>query len=146
MEENLQEKLPITMGYPGVSARVKAIVIDSILLIIMMLLVTSLFSQFENVSDQARIIALIFIFLLYDPLLTSFSGATLGHRIVGLRVRLAANQTKNINFFLTIIRFVMKAALGWISLLTVQGNQMRKAMHDYLVGSVVVYAKIDRKK
>lgn len=140
MEENLQEKLPITIDYPGVSARVKAIVIDSILLIIMMLLVTSLFLQFENVSDQARIIALIFIFLLYDPLLTSFSGATLGHRIIGLRVRQAANETKNINFFLALIRFVMKATLGWISLLTVQGNQTRKAMHDYLVGSVVVYA------
>jgi hypothetical protein len=31
--------------------------------------------------------------------------------------------------------------LGWVSLLTVSGNEKRQAIHDSIVGSVVVYPR-----
>ena len=125
--------------YPGVAVRVKAVIADSFVIIIFMIIVTYTFSIFENVPDSARIIAFIFIFFLYDPIFTSLFGGTIGHMMFGIRVKREKNQQKNILFPLAIIRFLVKALLGWISLLTVSGNKKRKAIHDSLVGSVVIY-------
>jgi len=129
----------IERNYPGVLDRVKAIVMDTFIIIIFMFVITYVFSLFNNVPDNAKIFAFIFIFFLYDPLFTSIFGGTFGHMAFGLRVRREKNQTKKIIFPLAIIRFIVKASLGWISLLTVLGNIKRKAIHDYLVGSVVIY-------
>lgn len=127
--------------YPGITDRVKAVITDSIVIVIFMFIVTYVFSNFENVPDNARIIAFIFIFGLYDPLFTSIFGGTIGHMIRGIRVKKENNHKKNILFPLAVIRFLIKALLGWISLLTVSGNEKRKAIHDYIAGSVVVYTK-----
>lgn len=131
--------------YPGLLDRVKAIVTDAVVIILFMLAATYVFSLFENVPDNAKIIAFVFIFILYDPIFTSSFGGTLGHMMVGIRVKRENNEKKNILFPLAIVRFIVKAFLGWISLLTVTGNVKSRAIHDYLVGSVVVYAnpKID---
>ncbi|MFC5282794.1 RDD family protein [Pedobacter alpinus] len=138
MENLLKLEIQYTVEYPGVAKRVKALFTDMLLIILFMMLFTTLFAQFETVADEARIIAIVFIFLLYDPLFTSFTGATIGQRLFGLRVRDEQQPTKNINFFKALVRFLIKAFLGWISLLTVKGNEKRKAMHDMAVGSVVV--------
>lgn len=127
---------------PGVFDRVKAVVTDNIVMIIFMFIAAYAFSLFENVPDSARILAFVFIFLLYDPLFTSLFGGTIGHMLIGIRVKKESNENKNILFPLAILRYIMKIILGWISLLTVSSNKKRKAIHDYIVGSVVVYAKI----
>ena len=126
-------------NYPGVTDRVKAVVVDSIILIIFMFVITYIFGAIEHVPENARIIAFLFIFLFYDPLFTSIFGGTIGHMMFGLRVKREKDQSKNIIFPFALARFMVKASLGWISLLTVSGNENRKALHDYLVGSVVVY-------
>jgi len=133
-------------NYPGVANRVKAVVSDSIIMLIFVIIVTYAFSVFENVPDNARIIAFIFIFFLYDPIFTSVFGGTIGHMMFGLRVKREKDQMKNILFPLAIIRFLVKVSLGWISLLTVSGNKKRKAIHDYLVGSVVVYKGMNEER
>lgn len=127
--------------YPGVSDRVKAIVADGIVILVFMFIITYVFSLFERMPDNARIIAFVFIFLLYDPLFTSVLGGTIGHMMLGIRVKRESNEQKNILFLLAIPRYMVKVLLGWISLLTVSSNEKRKAIHDFLVGSVVVYAK-----
>ncbi len=111
-----------------------------------MIIVTYTFSVFEHVPDNAKIIAFIFIFFLYDPIFTSVFGGTIGHMMFGIRVKREKNQMKNILFPLAIIRFLVKALLGWISLLTISGNKKRKAIHDFLVGSVVVFKGTDEKR
>lgn len=130
-----------TENYPGVTDRVKAVLADSIVLIIFMFIVTYAFSLFEHVPDNARIIAFIFIFVLYDPIFTSLFGGTIGHFMIGIRVKREKDQRRNILFPFAVIRFFVKVILGLVSLLTVTGNKKRKAIHDYLVGSVVVYAE-----
>lgn len=132
--------------YPGVFDRVKAVVCDSVVIILFMLVVSYSFSIFEHVPNNTRIIAFTFIFILYDPIFTSAFGGTIGHMVFGIRVKRANNQVKNILFPYAIIRFIVKALLGWISLLTVMGNEKRKALHDYLVGSVVVFNKTEETK
>lgn len=128
-------------NYPGVFDRVKAIAADGAVIIILMFAAANVFSIFERVPDNARIGAFVFIFLLYDPLFTSIFGGTIGHMMLGLRVKRESDENRNILFPLAIVRYIVKASLGLVSLLTVSGNVKRKAIHDYLVGSVVVYAK-----
>lgn len=125
--------------YPGVFDRVKAVVADSIVLILFMIIITYTFSSFEEVPEMARIIAFVFIFLLYDPIFTSSFGGTIGHMTFGIRVKRENDEDKNILFPLALLRFILKALLGWVSLLTVSGNEKRKAIHDMVAGSVVVY-------
>ena len=119
--------------------RVKAALIDSMFLIGEIILASYIFSLFENVPDYAKIIVFVFIFLLYDPLFTSLFGGTIGHMIMNIRVKRSRNEERNILFPLAIIRFIVKVFLGWLSLLTVTGNNKKKAIHDMVVGSVVIF-------
>ncbi len=126
-------------NYPVLMDRVKAALIDSMFLIGEIILASYIFSLFENVPDYAKIIVFVFIFLLYDPLFTSLFGGTIGHMIMNIRVKRSRNEERNILFPLAIIRFIVKVFLGWLSLLTVTGNNKKKAIHDMVVGSVVIF-------
>jgi len=128
-------------NYPGVFDRIKAIMADSIVIILLMFTASYIFSLFESVPDNARIIAFVFIFILYDPLFTSIFGGTIGHMLIGIRVKRESDEMKNILLPSAILRYIVKACLGWISLITVSFNPKGKAIHDYLVGSIVVYSK-----
>ena len=125
--------------YPQILERVKAAFADGIVIIIYIFLITSLFESINQVPDWARISAFVFIFGLYDPIFTSLFGGTIGHMMSNIRVKKGKDETKNILFPLAIIRFFLKVMLGWISLLTVGSNKKRKAIHDIVVGSVVLY-------
>lgn len=130
--------------YPGVYDRVRAVTTDGFIICCFILLATFIFSFFENVPDNARIFAFFFIFILYDPIFTSSFGGTFGHMIFGIRVKRASDEKKNIIFPWAILRFIIKAYLGWISLFTVFSNPKRKAIHDFLGRSVVVYANSNK--
>jgi uncharacterized RDD family membrane protein YckC len=133
-------------NYPGVFDRIKAIMTDGIVVVVYMFVASYIFSLFESVPDNARIIAFVFIFLLYDPIFTSLFGGTIGHMMLVIRVKRESDEQKNILFHKAILRYLVKVLLGWVSLLTVSGNKKRKAIHDFLVGSVVVYAKSEQDK
>jgi len=126
-------------AYAGLGDRLKALLLDACVTVIFVFLAVYIFSIFEQVPDTARIIAFISIFFLYDPVFTSVFGGTIGHVMLGIRVKREKNPKKNILFPFAIIRFLLKVLLGWISLLTVTGNKKRKAIHDILAGSVVIY-------
>jgi len=125
-------------NYAILPDRIKAAVIDGIVLIAMMYGFSELFALFENVPTVVRIIVSVAVFVLYDPILTSVYGGTMGHSYSGIAVKQENNQEKNIKFHLAFIRFLGKTFLGWISLLTVTGNDKKKAIHDFMAGSVVI--------
>ncbi len=127
-------------AYPGISERVRAMVADSLAILVMMFLAAMVFEQFEAASDIWRISALAFIAVVYDPLCTSAFGATAGHAYVGIRVRRDAAKGGNIPLHLAFLRYLIKLALGAFSLLTVSRHPKGKALHDMVAGSLVVYA------
>lgn len=127
--------------YPGVFLRVKALVIDSVMLVLMMGAATFLFSKMETVPESFRIVAFAFIFIIYDPLLTSLTGGTVGHKANGIRVKRASDHQKNIGLPLAILRFLIKTFLGIVSLVTLSFHDERRCIHDLAVGSVVLYDK-----
>lgn len=124
--------------YARLFDRVKAASIDAMILIAMMYAATEIFELFDIVPNFARALVAVFIFLLYDPLLTSFYGGTIGHSFSGIGVRKDNNSEKKISFPSAIIRFLFKICLGWISLLTITANDKKKALHDFIANSVVL--------
>src|SRR5688572_30425517 len=78
----------------GVVDRVKASIADSVMLILLMIGVTNIFSQVE--SDIMRIGTFCMIALLYEPLMVSLLGATIGHFLAGIRVRSISDRNKKI--------------------------------------------------
>ncbi|QCX00144.1 RDD family protein [Aggregatimonas sangjinii] len=124
--------------------RVKAAIIDSIILIVMMYGATQFLNMFSNVTNTVRMLIFILVFLLYDPLLISLFGGTIGHSKAGIIVKREADTSKNLALPSAILRFVIKISLGWISLLTVTGNKKRKALHDIAVGSLVLKDEVKR--
>ena len=126
------------MQYAILPSRVKAVIIDSLLLIAAMYGISELFSLLDNVSNTIKIVSFIFIFLVYDPFFTSSFGGTIGHSYSKITVRREDDPTRNISFPAAIIRYLLKVFLGWFSLLTVTGNEKKKAMHDFVAKSVVL--------
>ncbi len=118
--------------YAGLFTRVKAVIIDNIAIIILMYSATEIFNLITDVPNAVRVIVFVLIFLLYEPILVSTFGATIGHFFNDIVVKREANEEKNINFFFAIGRFITKVLLGWISLLTINGNDKKKAIHDYV--------------
>ncbi len=127
--------------YPGILLRIKAALTDYLILLALIFSVSFIFKEFDHVPNYARIIAFVFIFLLYDPLLVSLFGGTIGHHFNGIKVRREENEKKNIFFHLALIRYIIKVFLGWISFFTINGNQKVKAIHDLAVGSIVIFKK-----
>ncbi len=125
--------------YPNVLLRVKAIVTDYFVMLVFMFSVAFIFSHFEQASENIRMGAFLFIFVFYDPIFTSFFGGTIGHKLNGLAVKRVASPEKNVNIILATVRFLVKSSLGVISLLVISANDQRRAIHDIISGSVVIF-------
>ena len=130
-----------SQAYPGILSRTKAAITDYLLIMVMMLIFSYFFELLEIVSSTPKIVAFLFIFFLYDPLLSATVGGTVGHQLMGLHISKVTDESKNISFPFAVIRFALKVALGWISLLLILSDNKGRAIHDMAVGSVVVYRK-----
>jgi uncharacterized RDD family membrane protein YckC len=89
-------------------------------------------------QDLARVLgfSVAASWLLYEPVLVSVMGGTVGHYVSNLRV--VDNRTSgNINFFKAVVRTVLKAVLGWLSFVTMGTTRRHQAIHDLLTRSTV---------
>lgn len=124
-----------TMQYPSLVKRVQSSFVDSI---IAFTLVGVLVATGNNINDASvpLKVAAIFAGASYEPLMLSFS-RTIGQRITGLRTENYDNGKKP-GLISSYFRFMVKAALGWISFLTIHSNPERRALHDLASGTVVI--------
>lgn len=131
------------LKHAGVFPRVKAAIIDAILILMIIYTATLVLDGFETISGNTKGILYALIFVLYEPLFVCFFGASLGHIFCNLRVQKDDENGKNISLPFAIIRFLIKTFLGWISLLTISGNTKKKAIHDLIANSVVVFIETE---
>ena len=127
----------IAVEYPSLSDRVQSTFIDLMFIMLMMFAFASILDRFENPPDWIRIVFFFAIWAIYEPLCTSL-GATIGNAIKGIRVRSITDTSKRINFFQAFARYLFKAALGWLSFITMHSNPERRAIHDFIGGSVMI--------
>lgn len=123
--------------YPRLIRRIQALLIDSAVLLVVFICSVALAGVFKFDNELLGAVIAFLPVILVEPLLVSLKGGTIGHHILGLRVRNISNN-KNLNIFSAIIRTVLKAILGTVSLVCVLTTKKHQAIHDLLTRSIVV--------
>ena len=124
-------------GYARFSRRLQGLVIDWILFLLLMAGTLFVIIALKSDSDGRYLgFAAIGIALLYEPLLVSLTGSTIGHYLTNLRV--VDDRTKgNVSFAKALARFVIKSLLGWYSFISMGATRRHQAVHDLLTFSTV---------
>jgi uncharacterized RDD family membrane protein YckC len=141
MEKDLlsEEDIPVE-EYPMLLDRVQAIFIDGLLIVTLMFVFASVLDRYENTPDWVRIVLFFGIWAVYEPLFVVF-GCTLGQYLKKIRVRRHSDPSRRINIVQAFFRYVFKVFLGWFSFLTINFNPEKRAIHDFISGSVVIKVK-----
>ena len=138
------ETIAAAPAYGRFSGRVRAFVIDWI--IIVLLLVSVLFAAVSADSNRiGRILGFTFVavWLLYEPLLVSLTGSSVGHYFSNLRV--VDDRTHgNVSFPKAVIRLVIKTVFGLYSFITMATTLRHQAVHDLLTRSTVQIRNRDK--
>lgn len=125
-----------TYRYPLLIRRIKAILVDSVLL--MTVLIIIMITVEDSTHRTSIMVASAAIILLtYEPLLT-YHSRTLGQRWMGIRVRRYGNPDARIGLLSAYIRWITKGLLGWVSFVTIHFNPERRAIHDLASRTVMV--------
>jgi uncharacterized RDD family membrane protein YckC len=128
---------PDTHTYPTLADRVQSTFIDTIVIIILMFVFASVLERYKAAPDWIRIALFFGLWAMYEPIATTFGG-TIGNHLKGIRVRQYSNPARRIHFFQAFVRYAVKIMLGWLSFLTIHSNPQKRAVHDMVVGSVMI--------
>jgi uncharacterized RDD family membrane protein YckC len=123
--------------YPRLIRRVQAVLIDSAVLLVVFVFSVALAGYLKLKNDLFGAAIAFLPVILVEPLLVSIKGGTIGHLILGLRVR-STFDNKNLNIFIAILRTITKVTLGMVSLVCVLTTKKHQAIHDLITGSIVV--------
>lgn len=121
--------------------RIKALFIDVVVMLLIFTATTLFIDTFGDIPSFVKGFILVFMFYLYDPILTSLTGSTFGHKAMKLKVRRYGDPEKKISLGQAFLRFFIKGLLGWVSFLTVIGNKRKRAIHDLASGSIMLTVK-----
>lgn len=118
--------------------RMRAVVIDTAITAAVVAAVVIISSFVDGVPQSGRVLVAIILgqLLLYEPLLVSRYGATLGHRSANLRV-VADSTNGNPGFLQAFGRYVLKATLGVFSFIAMLLTSRHQAVHDVLSRTTV---------
>jgi uncharacterized RDD family membrane protein YckC len=120
--------------YAGLLIRVRAYFVDSI--IIFLTLMVAIISAAKLGMPLIGWITLLIV-ILYDPVLVSRSGSTIGHRYYNLKV-IRSSTGAIPNFPQALIRYITLLGLGWLSFLAMLFTGKHQAIHDMISKTIVV--------
>jgi uncharacterized RDD family membrane protein YckC len=127
--------------HPGLFKRIQASAIDGGILLLVFILSFNIIDFIGDAPGYVRGGILLFMFFLYEPLLVSFWGGTIGHHMMKLRVRDEKMASKNIALPLSFIRTFVKGLFGFVSFFTMGFNSRKRTLHDMASLSVMIEIK-----
>ena len=127
---------------PNLLTRIKSTLIDSVVIVLLMYLATIVLDALSIESGVIRGLAMLAV-ILYEAICTTVN-RTIGQLVMGIRVcnfkKLSENGEKEtISFPSSVLRFLVKVSLGWISFMTIGSDPDSRAMHDNASGSVMIW-------
>ncbi|WP_339607368.1 RDD family protein [uncultured Roseivirga sp.] len=132
------------MEYPKTSFRIKAAIVDAILILTVMIITAFAIDSIGGVPDWVRIMIMALLFIAYEPMMVATNGGTIGHRILGVEVRKSSDSTQRLSLPIAIVRSILKFVLGIFSVLVSYTREDNRCIHDLICDSVVVYRKSAR--
>jgi uncharacterized RDD family membrane protein YckC len=124
--------------YPRLIKRVRAVLIDSVLLPVCVFSVLLHGDSFGVSSVYGKAMLIFLPIFLLEPGMVAFTGGTVGHHLLKIRVA-KRDGSRNINIFAATIRFAVKLVLGWLSFIFVLTTTKHQAVHDFVAGSIVIH-------
>jgi uncharacterized RDD family membrane protein YckC len=123
--------------YARFSRRLRGMMLDWVITLIVIFgaVLAAVTVRSDNFSRALGILVLIAL-LLYEPVLVSFTGGTLGHYLTNLRV-VDERDGGNISFLKACARVVIKGPLGLYSFVILAATRRNQAIHDLLTRSTV---------
>ena len=135
---NTEVETPTTSGprYARFSRRLRGIMLDWIITLSVMAAALLIAASARN-DDVSRALGILVVtaMLLYERVLVSFTGGTLGHYFSNLRV--VDDRGGNVGFLKACARMVVKGLLGWYSFVILMATRRNQAVHDLITRSTV---------
>jgi uncharacterized RDD family membrane protein YckC len=125
--------------YPSILRRYFATCIDGMLVIIVFIMISYIFQGESNISTTIRVAAILSMFFVYEPICTS-RFCTVGQKLTGIRVRKLFLHER-ISIVAAYLRIFVKVLLGIISFFSIPFSKNKRGIHDFAVGSVVIFKK-----
>jgi uncharacterized RDD family membrane protein YckC len=126
---------PEVVLYARVWPRVKAILVDWFILVAAFLVAALVGAHVEG-AGAAAFVTWLAIWFLYDPLLVSLTGGTVGHHLLNLRV-VADGTGGRPSLPAAFVRNVAKTFFGVVSLLAMAASSRSKSLHDWIARTTV---------
>lgn len=134
-----------TLAYAAITERFVALLIDyGIIFLPLQLIVRIIFKWFGQHFEMAHLVAVIvamnLVFVLYEAMFSSGGRVTLGKNLVGIAV-VNKDKTGPISFpraFLRALGYYVSAGLFFCGFIFAFVDDRKRALHDFLGGSVVV--------
>ena len=126
---------PELVLYARVWPRVKAILVDWAV-IVGAFVVAALVGTHVQGAGAAAFVAWVAVWALYDPIMVSLTGGTLGHHALNLRV-VSDRTGGRPSFPAAFLRNLAKTFFGAVSLLAMAVSSRSKALHDWVAGTPV---------
>ncbi len=124
------------IGFPKISKRIQAVLIDSIIITVCFI-TTMIGMSLLGVQGINSIILAGLIVCILEPAMIAFTGGSIGHHILSLRV-INKDTQNNVGLISAFIRFFLKAILGLFSIVSIFTTKQYQAIHDLSIGSIVV--------
>ena len=126
--------------YPSIPDRIKAGEIDALIVVAVLF---ALIGSYVAIGREtpAIIFICIAVLLLYEPILVTWRGQTIGHQIMGFRIVDSVSHV-NISFQKSLARFVLKAVLGVVSAIWAFFEQRQQFLHDKMTKSLAVMCDV----
>ena len=121
--------------YARIWPRMMAILVDGFVLIGAFVVAALVGANLPGSGGIAFVVWFAF-WVLYDPVMVSRTGGTVGHHIQNLRV-VSDRTGRPPSLVAAFIRNVVKGLLGVVSLLAMAGSTRQKAIHDLVAGTTV---------
>lgn len=124
--------------YATFTRRFRALVIDNCCVAALLLALFFLDDAVSDVPGATRLtwLLMVGVLLLYDPVLVSRRGATIGHAVAGLRV-VDARTGRWPSFARAFVRSLIKLMLGVPSFFTMELTRRHQAVHDMVTHTTV---------
>ena len=125
-------------AYAGFAARFRALLVDTIVIMgsVMVGALLAIAAPSTELTGRILLLALVCLVLLYEPLMVSRFGATVGHRRANLMVVADRTGTRP-SFPRAVLRYLIKGVLGLASFVTMAFTPRHQAVHDRLSGTTV---------
>ncbi len=125
-----------SIRYPRITRRIEAVLIDASILLALFFTSMNLLAPMQ-IHGAIKAFVIFSMLLLIEPVFLSLTGASIGHHIRGMRV-ISARSGRSLHLLAALLRTVIKAYLGFLSLIFVLTSRRHQAIHDMAARSLVI--------